>query len=496
MDNIKKKIKVVDIIPIQKESLLNQSSVGSDEATRLSRQSKESEKNDLQEKLNALFKEQKIIDEVQENKQEDEIATKEKIQEEIIEKEVEEFEKETTVINEEKVVEEPFIVAHTPLRKKIKKYLLISAFAIFLGSSIYGVIVFLPSVEIKIAAQKLNWNFNSSLMASKSLADVNYNDKQLPAEIFSEKRNLTMDYPASGKKFVKRKAGGEITIFNSYSSQPQSLVANTRFAAPDGKIFHLNNKIIVPGAKIESGKIIASSIKAKVTAAEAGSEYNISATDKFLIPGFSGSEKYQGFYASSNQSMTGGFIGELSYPTEQDLQIAKERTSQTLKESLTAFLTSQVPKEFKIIENSQQFIILKENSEEVANESGNFSITIEAELSLIVFRESDVLDLINNLAKQNLGDSFEPKEYKINYGASQEDFKNGKISFLVDYQGIFWKPINIDEFKKSIIGKKERELKIAIFSLSSGLEKATVSFWPFWVKKVPKNITRIKLEIE
>ena len=89
MDNIKKKIKVVDIIPIQKESLLNQSSVGSDEATRLSRQSKESEKNDLQEKLNALFKEQKIIDEVQENKQEDEIATKEKIQEEIIEKEVE-----------------------------------------------------------------------------------------------------------------------------------------------------------------------------------------------------------------------------------------------------------------------------------------------------------------------------------------------------------------------------------------------------------------------
>jgi small subunit ribosomal protein S1 len=132
---------------------------------------------------------------------------------------------------------------------------------------------------------------------------------------------------------------------------------------------------------------------------------------------------------------------------------------------------------------------------EEVDEKGNFSATVEAESKIIVFKESDLLKLLGESAKQVLGADFEVKNYELKYLSGQPDFENGKLQFVIDYKGIFWRPIDVESFKNSILKKKENELKMAIFSLA-GVDKATVSFWPFWVKAVPENIKKIKTEIE
>ncbi|MEK7593289.1 MAG: hypothetical protein AAB464_01050 [Patescibacteria group bacterium] len=380
-------------------------------------------------------------------------------------------------------------------KSKFKRFLFWLIVLSTLGGSAYASIEYLPTAEIKITAQKINWNFGDWILASKNAPAVDTAKKQIPAEIFSDKKNINLAYAATGKKFVEQKAKGEIVIYNAYSSKSQLLVEDTRFAAPDGKIFYLDKKITVPGVKVEEGKIVPSSVKAAITAESAGTEYNIGPIEKLSIPGFKGSAKYDKFYATAQNPMAGGFTGEMTYPTEEDIKNAREKTTVSLKENLSSFLSAQIPKDFKKIDGGEQLSILNEKISDGIDENGNFSIFLEAELKIIAFKETDALNLINDLAKQALGSDYEIKNYKLDYQTSRPDFKNGELSFLAAYQGNFWKPIDIEDFKAAIIKKNESDLKIAVFALP-GVERATVSFWPFWVKRVPDNLAKIKIEIE
>ncbi len=143
----------------------------------------------------------------------------------------------------------------------------------------------------------------------------------------------------------------------------------------------------------------------------------------------------------------------------------------------------------------KQFNILKEEVNQEVDEKGNFTFFLEAQSSVIVFKEQDLKNLIEDIAKTNLGVDFRIKNYKLEYGAGRADFKQGKISFAVNFQGSFYKPVDIDNFKKQILNKTEGELKSLVYS-SSNIEKTMVSFWPFWVKKVPNDLNRIKVEVE
>jgi len=297
---------------------------------------------------------------------------------------------------------------------------------------------------------------------------------------------------------VEDKAAGKITIYNAYSSDPQRLVATTRFAAPDGKIFRLVKEITVPAAKIVEGKIIPSTIEAAVIADQAGPKYNIEPVSHFSIPGFQGSAKYQGFYAESKEPMTGGFIGERAYPTDEDIKKAKEKATQDLRASVESFLLLQIPPEFKVIEGGKQFNLLKQEVNNKVDEKNNFTVFSEGELLSIAFRESDLKNLIEEMAKVSLEAkeaNLKIKTYKLEYGVGRADFKQGQISFAVNFQGVFEEPFDIESFRQAAINKSETNLK-ALISSFSNIQKATISFWPFWVKRAPDNIGRIKVEVE
>lgn len=374
-----------------------------------------------------------------------------------------------------------------------KKYIIYFFIVLLLGATFYAGLYILPRAEINVFTKKTPWNFSGIITASKNAGDVILADKQIPAEIFKDIKNLTLSFPAHGKKYVERKAAGEIEIYNIYSSQPQSLVAGTRIESPDGKIFRLDKKITVPGAKIAEGKIAASSIKTTVAAEKAGEEYNIAPT-KFTVPGFKGTAKYDGFYAVSSEEMKGGLVGDVLFPTEEDLSVARRETSTQLEKAMNDFLLSQINKDFKVFEWNRLFNIIKESVDKEADKDGNFLISLEGELRIIAFKEFDVLKLMSETAKQIIGQSFEIKTHNLNYETGQYDVNNGKTALNVDFKGEFWQPINIEAFKNYVLNKKENELKVFVFSLP-GVERATFSLWPIWVRKVPDSSDKIKVEV-
>jgi hypothetical protein len=409
------------------------------------------------------------------------------------EKEVEKFEKEETA----KFKEEEILAGKKKLKFKIKFKTAILLFIILAlaGGLVYSALAFLPQADIKIIAKKTNWEFNDSIIVGKSVNAIDASGKQLPAELFSQRKNLTLTFPATGKQQVERKAKGKITVYNAYSSNSQTLVAATRFAAPDGKTFRLDSKLTVPGAKVSEGKIVPSSVEAYITADKAGAEYNVGPMSRLTIPGFSGTPKFQGFYGTLEEALTGGFVGEIAAPTEADAQQGREKTVETLKKNLEVFVLAQIPPDLKLIEGGEQFTVIKENIAKEADASGAFPVFIEAEYSLLVFRETDLLNMLKALANNILGAELAIKSYQLEYGVGRTDFAKGQLSFPINFKGIFWKPIDAEKLKRDIRNKNEEELKTIIFSLA-GVEKATASFWPFWVKSAPNNLNRITVGID
>lgn len=371
------------------------------------------------------------------------------------------------------------------------------ASCILLGIGAYLVVAVLPRAEITLAPKTVAFEWANPISASTKIADIDATNKQIPVAVFSEKKTNAFQYPATGSgKSIERKATGKITIYNEFSGSSQPLVAGTRFETPDGKIFRLKDRVVIPGAKTDGGALVPSSIEADVVADKAGESYNISPVSKFTIPGFKGTAKYDTFYAESKESMTGGFVGEGKYPTAEDIKAAKEGAERQMKDVIESFLATQVvPEGFKVIESSRRFTITKQTVNESVDDQGNFSVYIEAEGGVDTLKEEHVLKLMTALAQQVNGEGYEIRDHTLTYGDITVDEKSGAIALPIEFKGVFWKPINVAEFKQSAFGKDENELKSFIFS-STNIEKADVSLWPIWVKRVPSDPDRVKVELK
>jgi hypothetical protein len=414
-----------------------------------------------------------------------------------IEDKVEQFEKEEV---------EKFSLEDDLAKKKkrfvFKTYFLFFVLLAVLGGGVYAAMEFLPRASIKIITKKFEWNYKDAAAATKRLTNVDVQNKQVPAEVFSKRKNFTFSFPATGKKFVQTRASGKVIVYNAYSSDKQPLVANTRFEAPDGKIFRLEKNITVPGATVVEGKIVPSTIEATVTADKVGAEYNIGPVEKFRIPGFKGTPKYNAFYAESKEAMKGGFVGEVPYPTDDDIKKSKEQAERSLKDNIESFLFLDISPAFKVLDGSKQFEVLKEQVNTAVDEKGDFTIFVDAQSSVVTFREENLLSLMKELANIDLrqqgqnGVGFKIKDYNVEYGAARLDLKQGQISFALDFKANLWQPINTDDFKQKALNKKEPDLRALIYSLPGNVEKATISFWPFWVQTVPDNLKRVKVEVE
>ncbi|MBU4348015.1 hypothetical protein KJ671_00720 [Patescibacteria group bacterium] len=359
---------------------------------------------------------------------------------------------------------------------------------------IYIAVAILPKADLKIITKKVEWTYNDSII-TKTSAKIDYKNLIIPNQVFTQTNNTTMYFSATGKKEVKDKASGVITIYNSYSSSPQTLVINTRFLSPEGKLFLLTKTIVVPGAKISEGKIIPSSIDADVVADEAGEDYNIGPVKLFSIPGFKGGPKYDAFYGESKDNMIGGFVGEVSYPTSSDISVASKKIKETLESNLKNTLYSQIPDDFKILEGASSFSILNQDIKEAVDENNKFSIFGEGELVIIAFNEADLMDILTKNAEEENKDLYQLKDYDLEYGIARMDVDSGRLSFPIDFKSVLSYKIDVENLKKEIIGKSDIDLRKAIFSLS-GLDTANVSLWPFWVKNVPAKLNKINIVID
>jgi len=376
-----------------------------------------------------------------------------------------------------------------------QKFLIIFIVLTFLLAGLVSYLV-LPTTKISLFPKTEKVSFDLVVIGSQALSGTDESLNKLPLQEIKVEKTKSKEFSASGEKVLNQKARGTLIIYNEYSSSPQTLVATTRFESPQGKVFRIKENIVVPGAKIEQAKIVPSTIEIEVVADQPGADYNIEPTN-FTVPGFKGTAKYVGFYAKSENPMTDGYTGKVKVVSAEDLEKAKEILIEELKNEVKQTLQEQIPTDLKLVEQGSKEEITEISMVEEGDEMDNFNLEMKVVVRALLFQEEDLKTLVDlNLISQ-VEENKAPlsESQQIDYGDVVIDWAKGEVIFNLHIEEeVVWQ-IDIAALKKDLVGQSEIEVRKYLASQPE-IEKAKVTFWPFWVKRIPIQEKKIEIEIE
>lgn len=367
---------------------------------------------------------------------------------------------------------------------------------IFLSSAVLVLAIvlfsFLGNAQVIIKPQKQKLDFELPVTVSTNTADIETGSNKIPGQFLSFKAEASKDFPVTGEEEVVRKARGEITVFNNFNSDPQNLVATTRFASSKGLIFRITRPITIPGAKLVNGKLNPGSVTVEVIADKPGQEYNINA-DRFTIPGFAGTPKFTSFYGESSQPMARGMIGRAKIVTEKDFNQAKEAVT---KEALDKSLENLKNKtgNLQILEPINNDLVSLKSTAEIDDSTEGFAMTAVAETKTIGFSKDDLFQIIEGFINKNGNLMLLKDEASVDYKNVKYDFEKNILTFTVLVKGEAAARVNEDKLVEGLLGLKQNQIKDYLLGFKE-IESARVVLSPFWVKTVPKNKQDIHVKI-
>ncbi len=347
----------------------------------------------------------------------------------------------------------------------------------------------LPKANIRLLLREIPVKVTIPVAISKSISSPNLVSGIIPGQYFllTKSGSKTIETAIDAEN-LPLKTGGSIDIYNAYSSAPQKLVAQTRFETKDGKIFRIQKPVTVPGAKMSGSSLIPSSIKAEVVSDGAGEEYQIGPS-YFTIPGFKDSPKYAGFYAKSTESM----ISIKDSSTVASWQI--EKTKQDLQNSLENELKNDTINTFK---DSDLKLINGASTVKIDEfNAGSQTVSIKITWQAIFFREKDFRALVNYAVSNKYPDlkNFNFEDNITYPQVTRSDFKKGEMFLTFELDKANALTVDLDGLRQELAGLDENGMR-NIISSKNFINSATISLWPFWVKKAPDSSNKINIILD
>lgn len=314
---------------------------------------------------------------------------------------------------------------------------------------------------------------------------------------FSEEASKTV--AANGTTAASTSAQGTVTIYNTYGTASQELVANTRFEAPDGKIYRIHQGVVVPGTtKNADGSVKAGTITATIYADAAGADYNKTSETRFTIPGFKNTARYTKFYAIA-PSISGGFVGTQPAVSQTDLALAQTDLKSQLQNKIDSGVASHVPDGYLLVPGTMSAVYDDLKNTAAGTNSAALSQTVT--INEAVVASQDLASAIARLGVQGYnGESVDfanPSGITLSV-ASGTPYTDSATSLTIGLSGnanLVWQ---FDEgaVQQALAGKPKSQFDQIISTFAPGIAKATASLRPFWKTTFPENPSDIKIKTE
>lgn len=379
------------------------------------------------------------------------------------------------------------------------KLVFAAAVLVIVAAAVFVVLTLKSKLTLSLYFAQQNIAIEDEVKVDVDQTEPDLENKVIPGKFFEEEKEKWEVFAATGKVAADRKAGGVIKVYNSHNPpRPVTLVSQSRFlSSGGGKIFRALEKIYLPSASIKGGKIVPSVTEIKVEAQEAGADYNIEPS-KFSVPGLAGTALYYTVWAESEKPMEGGSEEEVTKVTEDDLENAKQELALILRNSAQNSLKRKVSEGFVLDDSA----IVEEDIETTCFNAAetvalDFNCYGKIKLKGLAFKAEDLKNIAFGFIKAVKPSSKELREESLEVSSVLKGVvtKAGKMVLSVSAAAKAYEQLNQDLLFYQIYGKKAEDIRKVILDNFPQIEKVQLSFWPFWVRRAPKNIERINIRL-
>lgn len=319
----------------------------------------------------------------------------------------------------------------------------------------------------------------------------------LSYQTVSVTRSASATAPATGTRQVSRQASGTIVVTNSYSEEEQRLIANTRFRAPDGKIYRIRESVVVPGATEAGTSVVPGTIEVTVYADSPGAEYNRTETTTFTIPGFEGDPRFEKFSGRSSGAISGGFVGTEPTVAEADLTQAEATLKSQLDAAVEQELASQVPEGHAAVPGTLK-IVYSDLLQTAEGEQATISQTATATGAIV-----RLADLAAAIAQATVdGYQGEAVAFAENTGLNvtlaQGSASEGTLTLALEGLVVLVWQLDAHALAEALAGKEKDLFIQTLNSFAPAVAcvdeaACTASIRPFWQGSFPKDSSKIKV---
>lgn len=336
-------------------------------------------------------------------------------------------------------------------------------------------------------------------VSSNQVDNIDFEKKIIPGKLIEKEVEKWETFKSTGKETEQSGASGSIFVYNNINPpMPLNLKAGTRFiSSKDGKTYRAKNKISLPPATLVNGKLTQSVTEVQVVAEKEGEEYNI-APAKFSIPGLTGTALYYNVWGESKEKIEGGSQEEIIKVTQLDMDNAQESLARSLKEMATDGLKEQTLTGFSFNKESVDYSEPEFScSQAVGANLAEFNCYSKLKAKVFIFKEADLhaislsfidkkLSSSKKLYEQSLVTSLVPR------GSITE---SGSLVFNLKIDAKLYNDIDQEVLIMDIAGKSKEDMVILLNNSYPQIERIDTQFWPFWIKRAPKNLDKIGLDM-
>ncbi len=350
--------------------------------------------------------------------------------------------------------------------------------------------VFAPAATVVITASTSPSPVSASVRLGGA-APTNYKEGIISSVAQQEKKDAVVEFEATGEKDIGAKATGSMKLTRtSVSSTPISVPAGTRFTA-SGISFVSTEGTTLAGTSIGPGGIVQDSATVAVQAVAAGTQYNVS------------SRAYQasvGGFSSQGSTMSGGTTKIAKVVSAEDVERARGQlvgqSTDAERDALKKkFTNGEVVVDGSFVVDRAPAVASPAVDQEAAD--GKARLTAATTYSIQAVAKTD----LESYLKSYLDSKIEADSQKMySSGADKATLgnyrKDGETQFAtLTATGQIGPKIDEAAIKEQVKGKIYGEVQQTLQSID-GVKDVDVKFSYFWVRSVPNDVNKIKIEFK
>ena len=376
-----------------------------------------------------------------------------------------------------------------------KKLIFIITGGVALIALLVWMFVFAPAATVVITASTTPQSVSATVKLGGSAA-TDFESGVVASLSQQQVTNETVDFDATGQKDVGEKASGSVIITNCDTND--SFVVESGTAVSYGSLSYiLQSDATVSGAKFSGGSCSAAgqSSAVRVVAQNSGDSYNIS--DVTLgVAGYGSTVKAR----ISGNGISGGTTRIAKVVSEEDVERARGVLIGKSTDSQKKALTEKFSSDDIVIDSS--FVVQRgdaSSSPAVGQEasSGKATLTIPTTYSMQAVAKSELETYLKDSLTSKI-DTSDQKIYSTGIGsATLSNFvqEGNTMSATVNAKGAVGPTIDENEIKEFAKGKKYGDIQQSL-EAREGIKDVDVKFSYFWVRTVPNNTDKIKVEFK